>query len=394
MTTTTKKGSLTKGILARSIATLVCSTLLGAAAHAQDPVFTAPQPLKQDGRFMPGFNNESIVLARYTVKADGTTDDIELLGPMSNQFLDQTLRRNIQGWTFTPGTVNGEAVDFHNQELVMAFRIDPNAPPPPMMGPGGGRGGPPPAPPAGEAGAAPPAFMDPAQRPPIPLGLSPDVKEQFDVISALVAAEDHEKALKETDKVLKRDLRTVFDFALMNEIKTTILMAMNQAFPALEASKLATLSTINARGEQEFFLTDDVLRSALYKKFVLAMLVSQNKLAWDTYELLQARVPMPEDDKIHEQAKAVKAKLDSPEPLGLVAQIVEDKWSYEPARRIFTVASVEGKLKRINARCERRDLELEYQPEVDWTLPASLGKCVLDFEGSDDTKFSVYEFVE
>jgi hypothetical protein len=156
----------------------------------------------------------------------------------------------------------------------------------------------------------------------------------------------------------------------------------------------ATISSINARGEQEFFLTDEALKAALYKKFLLAMLVSQNKLAWETYELLQSRAPMPADDKIHEQAQAVKARLDSPEPLGLQAQITEDAWSYSPARRIFTVTNVEGKLKQINARCQRRNLELEYQEGVDWTLPASLGDCVLDFEGSDDTKFAVYEFAE
>jgi len=171
-------------------------------------------------------------------------------------------------------------------------------------------------------------------------------------------------------------------------------MATNEAFAALEASKLSTLSSINARGEEEFFLTDDVLRSALYKRTVLAMLVSQHQLALDSYQLLQAREPMPADDKIHEQIKTVIAALESPEPRALRAQIVEDRWTFTPARRIFTVANVEGKLDRINARCQRRDLELEYQKDVDWTLPATLGSCVLDFEGRDGTTFVVYEFAE
>jgi hypothetical protein len=378
-----------KGILVSTITTLACSTLLSAAALAQDPAFVAPQPIRQDGRFMPGFGSESLYRVRYTVKADGSTDDVEILGGLTNQFADQMVRQNVGKWTFTPGTVNGEAVDFHNQELVIAMRVDPNAPPPAMGR--GGRGGPPP-PAEGEEGA--PVFVDPASLPPIPLGLSPDVKEAFDKITALVAEKNNEDALKETDKIMRRGLRTVMDYALMNEMKTSVLMAMNLPFPALEASKEATISSINARGEQEFYLTDDILKAALYKRFLLAMLVNQNKLAWDTYELLQSRYPMEPTDKIHEQAKAVKANLDSPEPLGLLAQITEDKWSYAPARRIFTVTNVEGKLKQITARCDRRDLELEYQPDVDWTLPASLGNCVLDFEGSDDTKFTVYEFAE
>lgn len=374
------------------LSSLACGLLLASAAGAQEPVLVEPQPVAQEGRFMPGFGSEGLVRVRYTVKADGSTGDIQLLGGMTNQFYDNMLRQSIGKWTFTPGTVDGEASDFHNQELVVALRIDPNAPPP-AMGPGGRRGGPP-APPAAEGGEGAPAFMDPAQRPPIPLGLSPDAKEAFDEVTALMEAKDYDKALKETDKALRRDMRTVMDYALGHELKASALMALNQPHAALEASKEATISSINARGEQEFYLTDDILGPALYKRFVLAMLTSQNKLAWETYELMQERTPMPADDRIHEQAKAVKAKLDSPEPLGLMAQITDDSWSYAPARRIFTVTNVDGKLNRINARCQRRDLELKYQEGVDWTLPASLGACTLDFEGRDGTTFNVYEFLE
>jgi hypothetical protein len=394
--TSIKSGALARAVITLSLNACVCMAVQAQTSHE----FIAPAPLKQDGRFMPGFGSEAIVRARYTVKADGTTADVELLGPMGNQFLDQMLTRNIAAWTFTPGTVDGAAADFHNQEIVMAFRVDPNAPPMAMGGPpaggrsSGSRSGPPPKAPAPAPEAAAPAFVDPALQPPIPLGLTPAVKEQVDAISALLAAKDYKKALSEIDKALRRDVGTVFDYSLLNELKTTALMASNEAFAALESSKLSTLSSINARGEEEFFLTDDILRSALYKRFVLAMAVSQNQLALDTYELLQARVPMPADDKIHEQVKAVIAALESPEPRALRAQIVEDRWTFTPARRIFTVANVEGKLDRINARCQRRDLELEYQPDVDWTLPDTLGSCELDFEGRDGTSFVVYEFVE
>ncbi len=379
-----------------SLAAAVDTAVLGQTDHE----FTAPTPLQQNGRFMPAFGSDAIVRARFTVKADGTTADVELLGPMGNPFLDQMLTRNIAAWTFTPGTMDGAAVDFHNQEILLAFRVDPNAPAPAMGGPAAGgpssgsRRGPAPKPETPAPDAAPPAFMDPAQRPPVPLGLTPAVKEQVEAISALLANKDYKKALSEIDKVQRREVSTVMDFALMNELKTTALMATNEAFAALEASKLATLSSTNARGEEEFFLTDDILRSALYKRFVLAMLVNQNQLALDTYELLQARVPLPADDKIHEQVKTVIAKLESPDPRMLQAQIVEDRWTFTPSRRIFTVANVEGKLNRIVARCDRRDLELEYQQDVDWTLPASLGNCQLDFEGRDGTNFVVYEFAQ
>lgn len=392
--TSRKRGAFMRAAITLTLNACVCLHVGAQTTHE----FVAPVPLKQDGRYMPAFGTDAIVRVRYTVKADGTTDDIELLGPLSNQFLDQMLTRNIAAWTFTPGTVDGAAADFHNQEIVMAFRVDPNAPPMPMGGPpaggasSGSRRGPPPK--TDAAAPEAPVLPDPALQPPIPLGLTPDVKEQVDVISRLLDAKDNKKALSEIDKTLRREVGTVFDYALLHELKTTALMGNNDVFAALEASKLATLSSTNARGEQEFFLTDDILRAALYKRFVLSMLVSQNQLARDSYDLLQARGLLPADDKIHEQVKTVIAVLESPEPRMLQAQIVEDRWTFTPARRIFTVANVEGKLDRINARCDRRDLELEYQEGVDWTLPTSFGNCQLDFEGRDGTRFVVYEFAE
>src|SRR5690606_33661382 len=101
-----------------------------------------------------------------------------------------------------------------------------------------------------------------------------------------------------------------------------------------------------------------------------------------------------QDDPIRAQAQEFQAALDSPEPAVLLAKIVEDQWSYQAARRIFTVTDVDGRLSRINVRCELGNVELKYEEGVDWTLPESLGACTLDFIGRDDTTFTVYEFAE
>jgi len=379
--------------ITRHLLPLASAIALATAAYAQEPEFVRPEPVSQEGKFVPGYGSEGIVKARFTVKADGSVDDLTMHGFLTNQFLNATLQQTVSNWTFKPGTVNGEPVDFYNQEHMFAIRFYPDLPMP-AMGPGaGGRGRGGPAPAAGAEGAPEP--VDLTQRPLPVLALSQEVKDAVDEISVLVSEMDYDKAMREITKLMRTGLRTVFDYSLAYELKASVHMAMDEPFEALEASKLATLNAISPQGEVVYFLDDNVLLSALSKRFLLAATLRQNGLAWETYEEMLNKFDIPEEDNIHAVAQAVKVQLDSPEPLGMLAKITENKlWTHKPVRRIFTVTDVDGRLNQINARCERRNLELEYQDGVDWTLPASLGNCELDFVGRDGTTFTLYEFAE
>lgn len=363
----------------------------GVAAQSADTDLVRPVPLSQPGKFTPGFGSESIVKARFTVKADGSVDDVKLETYLGNTFVGNMLQQTLKNWTFTPGTAGGKPVDFHNQEHTFAIRFYPDLQMGGMGGPGGGRGrgGPPPG-----AGGAAPQPPDLTQLPLPQLALSPKVKDAIEKITNQVAAGDGDKALKEINKLMRSDMRTVFDFALLHELKASAHMAEEEYFDALEASKLATLSAESPQGETVYFLDDSVLIGALSRRILLAARVRQNADAWETYQALSSRFTVPQDDPIYKVGQGVKELLDSPEPLPLLARITDDTWTYKPARRIFTVADVKGKLNRIDARCERNTLKLEYQAGVDWTLPDSLGACELDFVGRKGTTFTMYEFVE
>jgi len=350
--------------------------------------FEDPVPVSVQGRFMPGFGAEAIVKVRYTVKADGSVDDVELIDYVSNQFVNNMLRDTVRGWTFTPGTVDGVPADFHNQEWLFALRIDPNAPAtPPPFGPGG-RG------PANSDESTDATIAVTAAQEEIPLAMSEEIKEGIVEIYTLLAEQDQDKALKQLSRLMRKGYGTVFDYAIANELHANILMTRNEPFEALDAVNLATMAYQGPQGDRRYFLTDDALELALKRKFLLAMSVRQNQLAWNTYEELNNKFEVAEDDPIHEQASQVKALLDSPEPLQLITKIIDNQWTYHPVRRIFTITNLDGRLSEIEARCERRNLELKYQENVDWTLPDSLGDCELDFKGRDGTQFVVYEFSE
>jgi hypothetical protein len=388
------QGAFMNIIKTRRVPGMAGCNLLLAGILASGPALaqTVVPPVHNPGnnRILQAFGAEALVRVRYTVTAEGTTDDLVITEYLGNAFTHNMARDTVQGWTFEPGTVDGEAIPFYNQEHLFAMRFDPEAPPMPGRGgPGGRRGGPP----AEEA--------DPDAPPPdltrllnLPLALSEDVRESFEEITAMVAAKEYEDALKEINRVLRVRAATLFDYSLMHDLACTVNMATNALYEALNSCTNATLSVLDNAGGRHYLADPLVLQNSLRKRLLLEMSLRQHANAVATYDALMALDMLPADDSLHERIEESRTALASPDPLPLLAGIVEDSWEYHPSRRIFTVTNVDGRLNRIDAHCQRRNLELEYQDGVDWSLPESLGDCRLEFEGRDGTTFTVYEFSE
>lgn len=330
---------------------LGCTTALVASqATAQDQV--APTPLFQDGRFFPGFGNEGFIVTRYTVKADGTTDNIEIVGGFTNDFYERTIKEVVSKWTFQPGTVNGTAVDFLNQEYIFRIKITEE------------------------------------------LASTPDFQKEYTELAALYDAGEYEDAKKAMRGMLRQHVHTVLDYAVTEQMLSSIEMKLGDPYAALAAIKLTTLNSVNAAGEPEYMLLPNLLEAAMRQQLVLGASLHQEGEVTRTWEVLNAIFEIPADDPLRGLVATAQEKIDSPDPLPALAKIIDQQLTYQPVHRIFTVADISGELESITAHCEHRNLELEYMPDVDWTLPASLGKCSLDFAGDDGTTFTIYEFKE
>jgi len=330
------------------------STIVAAQEAAPAPVFVNPVPLMQEGRAFPGTGNEGVITARYTVKADGTTADVEILGGFTNPFYEDIIRKNIAAWTFNPGTVNGEARDFFNQEYTFKVRVSDT------------------------------------------LAISPAIQAALEPIRQSIAAKDFATARDTINEMLAKEVHSVLDFALMNEMMVTAQMGLGDPFAALAASKLATLSSPGLAGGTEYNLTPELLDGALKQQVALAATVRQQGEVLNAWQQLDAISDAPADAKLDEWIATARQQLESPDPLLQLGKIVANgHWEHVPSRRIFTVADVrEGSLNKVVAHCARRTLELEYQEGVDWTLPPTFGDCKLDFLGSNGTLFTVYEFAQ
>jgi len=72
--------------------------------------------------------------------------------------------------------------------------------------------------------------------------------------------------------------------------------------------------------------------------------------------------------------------------------IGRQRWPHLLTGRTFTIAQVSGDIRSLSLDCNERDEKLDYETDVDWTLPANLTSCILLVRAKKDTTFALYEF--
>lgn len=58
----------------------------------------------------------------------------------------------------------------------------------------------------------------------------------------------------------------------------------------------------------------------------------------------------------------------------------------------FTLASVTGRIRKMEVECERGGGRLEFRDASEWTLPAKWGACTLTVTAKRETTFAFVEF--
>jgi hypothetical protein len=66
-------------------------------------------------------------------------------------------------------------------------------------------------------------------------------------------------------------------------------------------------------------------------------------------------------------------------------------WSHPLGARAFTIAGVNGRIRDLLVACDAAEARLEYQAEVDWTIPEAWGACTLRVSAKRGTTFAVLE---
>jgi hypothetical protein len=66
-------------------------------------------------------------------------------------------------------------------------------------------------------------------------------------------------------------------------------------------------------------------------------------------------------------------------------------WRIDPSRRFFFILLTGGAISSIDAECDTRRVELQFNPDDNYGLPESFGACTIFVNGDAGTTFSFVE---
>jgi TonB family protein len=359
-----------------------------------------PQPEAPTNRF--GLPIEGFAIVRYTVRADGTTDNVRVTTRMPIQVSDGKVASAVEAWTFTPAMADGMPIEWDNNESVIVFKADPEAMANAFSGRGGGgratsspqsgrsnrsiitgrpQGG---ANAGGNAdgegegeGEARPAFD--------PNGPGQMFIRGYREVEASLAAGEIEDAKKRNDRLLEMEGSKLSEFGVGLMQAARIDMLMDDVSAAYAAVRIATDPRLD-------LLQPSELPVALEYRNTLEMRLGDYVSALKTWERRQQVGGVSATDPMATQAPAIETALQGDAAIAIQAKIMDGTWSHELSRRTFALGDLEGSLKAIDIECDRRAAQFEASDESEFTLPDGWGACVVTISGKDDTKFSLYEF--
>jgi hypothetical protein len=73
-------------------------------------------------------------------------------------------------------------------------------------------------------------------------------------------------------------------------------------------------------------------------------------------------------------------------------RVGEETWAHLLTQRTFAFASVTGDIRSLALDCREEDENLDYEPDVEWTLPADWSSCILLVRAKKGTTFALLEF--
>ena len=311
--------------------------------------------------------SEGIIDVRIMVKADGSVDNVELLGGFYDDKFREEALAGISGSTFTPATAGGMPVEWPALEM----RI--------------------------------------ISRGPILPGLTADMKAGFEKLIELNTEKNFAEAETLANDLLTNEATTLFDYALLQDQLATVYMNTDRLPEALIAMRNATSSSKaappilpgatrlaeNVDSYIDEYLLPELFATSLEKRALLALALNQTGEAINTFAEVEARRTVAADNPLKLQIESVKTKLAGEEPIGSAIKLVQGKWIFEASpRRVFGITGLQGQVDFVDIACAGSvKKRMVFANDTEFGLPASWQNCKLEFHGTDGSMFNLYEYL-
>jgi hypothetical protein len=306
---------------------------------------------------------DRIIAVDLTVKQDGTVGDIEVV----TGFYDEEYRfkalRALRGIRFQPARRDGVPVDFYGWRLVLTTRKS------------------------------------------FTTATHPGFQSEYEKVSGLTQSGDFAGAESAIQELIKNRIMTVFEYAFLNEALVPLYVKLNRPYDALRASRLATLRSGHMEAEFQtgsrirandpswpYFLTKEMLATALRQRFTLALALERFGEANATYNELRAIEDLAEDDPITLRSRDLENRRRSPEPLAVRGKFDHGEWEFSPTRRsLYAKVGAGASVRSVDVKCSLHKETVAFEIDRDILLPPAWGRCTLTFHGDDGADIVVTE---
>lgn len=306
-----------------------------------------------------GTPTEGWAVIRYSVLQDGTTANVRAVDIVPPGADPGASIAAVRQWTFTPGTRGGEPIDWNNNEAVVPFKS--------------------PAEDSDDASAFQDRYTD----------LLETIQAQiptFDGPNAADAIEAYEELRDANLDLLRERATRVEEIALGLSQAMFINLYLQDVHAAHEFAQRLTDARIR-------LLDGEDLRIALQQRLQLEATLGRIRDALITFERIDAGYGPEETDPASEFAEQLRERAATDEILKSIGYVGEQPWRIDASRNIFTVGEIDGTIDSIEAECDSARIRLDYQENVDWRLPESLGACTYFVNGEVGTSFAFFEML-
>lgn len=295
---------------------------------------------------------EGWVVAHFTVTEEGKTDNIAIVKTSIEGVFEKEAIKTINGWTYTPATLNGVAVPQSTRSIRMIFRI------------------------VNDKVVASRKFLKLYRQ-------------------AL-------KAMQDGDLVTAKDLIDQLD-ANQKRLLTEVcyLDVLKSVYWQKMGDDRAQLKHV----EHALVIADEVAKKGMYIS-LLRQAIAGNAMASNYAAVLKHHENLMEvlpdlapDDPVNRIVDDVNRILAGDKAIVTNGEITRCKtckpprssWRHVLNRGNFSVDEVAGKVSEVEVVCDRQSVTLAYDPATVWSIERDWGGCDLRVHGENGTTFRLVE---
>ena len=340
--------------------TLGCFATLTTSAEDADAEETVhrgikAKPVKRTPPIYPKLQlrsgEQGWVQLNYVVNKDGEVVDPVVEESSGSRAFEKAALRTVKGWSYEPATWDGETVQQCQTKVMISFAIEGSE-----------------------------------------TVVSRKFHRRYRIIDHAIVKGDMEKAGELLDETFAEFNMTLSEVAWLHALRARYAAVIGDEEMQLKAVRKATAGSGR-------WIDPKLYPKLLYVRSVMEFERRNLPDALDAYDkLVKLDSDMPELENLHPFADKVRNVVAGDSLISVSARIegndcddCQNKWQYDPLRRKFRLADVDGELGDLELRCAWQRIVDKARPGKSWDLPDDWGNCSIIVFGEPGATFTLYE---